>query len=64
MIKGEDSTKTLQEENMMNCNDGRKVTVWSSESQNHIIVGDGRDVKVSLSPIPLLKQVPYSKSHR
>lgn len=35
LMKGEDSTKSLQEENMMNCDDGRKVKAWSSESGSH-----------------------------
>ena len=32
------------------------------ESQNHRTAGVGRDHKRSLSPTPLLKQVPYSRS--
>ena len=33
-------------------------------SQNHRIVGVGTDLKRSLSQTPLLKQVPYNRSHR
>ena len=31
---------------------------------NQRIVGVGRDLKRSLSPTPLLKPVPYNRSHR
>jgi len=36
----------------------------SSTSQTHRIVGVGRDLERSSSPTPLLKQVPYNRSHR
>jgi len=32
--------------------------------QNHILVGLARDLKRSLHPDPLIKQVPYGRSHR
>ena len=36
----------------------------SLQSQNHRIAEVGRDLKRSLSPTPLPKQVPYNRSHR
>jgi len=39
--------------------------VWRGDkSQNHRFAGVGRDLKRSLSPTPLLKQVPYNRSCR
>lgn len=39
---------------------GLNASVWNS--QNHRIAGVGRDIKKSLSAIPLAKQVPYNRS--